>query len=148
MPTARPRRSSETPPPPGLTRSALGTEAAVVARHATAVDLCVFDGATEERVPLRRSAHGMWWDIVPDLAPGTRYGFRVDGPWQPDQGHRHNPHKLLLDPYGHAVDGWVRWGPEVYGHVVDAEGRVAARVLGEVTETTLRGLVDDVAAGR
>ncbi len=131
MSTVRPRRSSETPPPPGLTRSALGTEAAVVARHATAVDLCVFDGGAEERVPLRRSGQGLWWDVVPDLAPGTRYGFRVDGPWQPEHGHRHNPRKLLLDPYGRAVDGWVRWGPEVYGHVVDDEGRARPEVRDE-----------------
>ncbi|WP_324616620.1 glycogen debranching protein GlgX [Ornithinimicrobium avium] len=128
---ARPRRSSQTPPPPGVSRSALGTEAAVLARHATAVDLCVFDGDAEERVPLRRSAHGVWWDLVPDLSPGTRYGFRVDGPWSPAQGHRHNPHKLLLDPYGHAVDGWVRWAPAVYGHAVDEGGHARPDVRDE-----------------
>lgn len=122
--TARPRRSLETPPPLGVTRSALGTEVAVVARHATGVDLCVLAEGGERRVPLRRTAHGIWWDLVPDglLAPGTRYGFRVDGPWDPHTGHRHNPAKLLLDPYGHGVDGWVHWEPEVYGHVVDEHG--------------------------
>ncbi|RIK17101.1 MAG: glycogen debranching enzyme GlgX [Acidobacteria bacterium] len=129
--SGRPRRSSETPPPLGLSRSELGTEAAVLARHATAVDLCVFEGRHEERVPLRRSAHGVWWDVVPDLAPGTRYGFRVDGPWVPHQGHRHNPSKLLLDPYGHAVEGWVRWNPAVYGHVVGADGQARPDVRDE-----------------
>ncbi len=126
----RPRRSPETPPPLGVTTSPLGTEVAVVARHATAVELCVLDddpaaGGRETRVPLRRRAHGMWWDQVPEgmLVPGTRYGFRVDGPWDPRAGHRHNPAKLLLDPYGRAVDGWVHWEPEVYGHAVDAGGR-------------------------
>ncbi|GGK59557.1 glycogen debranching protein GlgX [Ornithinimicrobium pekingense] len=117
----RPRRSLETPPPLGVTMSVLGTEVAVVARHATAVDLCLFTEGSEKRLPLRRTAHGIWWDLVPDgaLVPGTRYGFRVDGPWDPHVGHRHNAAKLLLDPYGQAVDGWVHWEPEVYGHVVD-----------------------------
>ncbi len=121
----RPRRSCETPPPLGVTTSALGTEVAVVARHATSVDLCIFDPGGERRIPLRRSAYGIWWDQVPGdaLGPGTRYGFRAEGPWDPHAGHRHNPAKLLLDPYGQAVDGWVHWEPEVYGHVVDDQGR-------------------------
>src|SRR5699024_3042174 len=110
--------STDTPPPPGVTRTAAGTEVAVVASHATSVELCLFDGAHERRIPLRHRAHDTWWDAVPELTPGTRYGFRVEGPWDPDAGHRHNPAKLLLDPYGHAVEGWVHWGPEVYGHVV------------------------------
>lgn len=126
--STRPRRSPETPPPLGVTRSALGTEVAVLARHASAVHLCVNGvngpAGQEQRLPLRRHAHGIWWDTVPEglLGPGTRYGFRVEGPWEPQAGHRHNPAKLLLDPYGHAVDGWVHWEPEVYGHVVDADG--------------------------
>ncbi|MFB9732512.1 glycogen debranching protein GlgX [Ornithinimicrobium kibberense] len=124
-PPLRPRRSTDTPPPPGVTRTAAGTEVAVVAAHATAVELCLFDGAHERRIPLRHRAHGTWWDEVPELTPGTRYGFRVEGPWDPDAGHRHNPAKLLLDPYGHAVEGWVRWGPEVYGHVVDTSGHAS-----------------------
>lgn len=125
VPPARPRRSPESPPPLGVTTSELGTEVAVVARHATAVELCVDTPDGERRVPLRWHVSGIWWDVVPEglLAPGTRYGFRADGPWDPAAGHRHNPAKLLLDPYGRAVDGWVHWEPEVYGHVVDADGR-------------------------
>ncbi|GAA5165077.1 glycogen debranching protein GlgX [Ornithinimicrobium tianjinense] len=125
-PPLRPRRGTDVPPPLGVTRSESGTEVAVMARHATAVEVCLFDADGERRVPLRRTAYGIWWDCVPDLLPGTRYGFRVHGPWQPEAGHRHNPDKLLLDPYGHAVDGWVHWRPEVYGHVVDDHGNAAS----------------------
>ncbi|WP_122260950.1 glycogen debranching protein GlgX [Ornithinimicrobium cerasi] len=124
-PHVRPRRSTDVPPPLGVTRWGSGTEVAVVARHATAVDLCLFDAAGERRIPLRRTAYGIWWDDVPELVPGTRYGFRVDGPWQPEHGHRHNPGKLLLDPYGGAVEGWVHWRPEVFGHAVDDAGHSA-----------------------
>ena len=125
-PPLRPRRGTDVPPPLGVTRSESGTEVAVVARHATAVEVCLFDGDGERRVPLGRTAYGIWWDTVPDLVPGTRYGFRVHGEWNPEAGHRHNPDKLLLDPYGDAVDGWVHWRPEVYGHVVDGHGHAAS----------------------
>src|SRR5690606_24125239 len=74
-PPLRPRRSTDTPPPPGVTRTAAGTEVAVVAAHATSVELCLFDGAHERRIPLRHRAHDTWWDAVPELTPGTRYGF-------------------------------------------------------------------------
>ena len=121
-PPFHPRRSTDTPPPLGITRNGAGPEIAVLPRHATRVEVCTFDGDGERRVPLTRSAYGIWWDDVPELVPGTRYGFRVDGPWRPVDGHRHNPAKLLLDPYGGAVDGWVHWRPEVYGHVVDDHG--------------------------
>ncbi|MFX0538028.1 glycogen debranching protein GlgX [Ornithinimicrobium sp. Y1847] len=122
-PPIRPRRSTDTPPPLGLTRGAHGTEIAVVARHATAVELCILDPAGgERRRELGRTAYGIWWDEAPELTPGTRYGFRVHGPWAPAEGHRHNPHKLLLDPYAAAIAGEVTWAPEVWGHVVDHHG--------------------------
>lgn len=125
-PPIRPRRSTDRPPSIGLTLTDDGPELAVVARHASAVEVCVTgpDGA-ERRTPLTRTAYGIWWDLVPDLVPGARYGLRVDGPWDPEAGHRHNPAKLLLDPYAHAVEGEVTWSPEVFGHVVDEHGHGA-----------------------
>ena len=121
-PRIRPRRSTDRPPPLGLTQTSAGPELAVLARHATAVHVCLEDADGERRIPLTRTAYGIWWDLVPELVPGTRYGLRVEGPWDPDAGHRHNPNKLLVDPYGHAVEGEVRWAPEVYGHTVDHRG--------------------------
>jgi len=115
-----PRHPADLPPPLGVTEGPDGPQLAVLAAHADAVEVCLFgpDG-TEQRVPLRRRAYGIWWDTVPGLAPGARYGLRVHGPWDPVRGHRHNPAKLLLDPYAGALEGEVRWGPEIHGHVVD-----------------------------
>ncbi|MGO0574943.1 glycogen debranching protein GlgX [Ornithinimicrobium panacihumi] len=121
-PPFHPRRSTDTPPPLGITRNGAGTEIAVLARHATGVEVCIFDGDGERRIPLTRNAYGIWWDTVEELTPGTRYGLRVDGPWEPYEGHRHNRDKLLLDPYGQSVDGSVEWAPELYGHTVDKHG--------------------------
>ncbi|MBA2695334.1 MAG: glycogen debranching protein GlgX [Actinobacteria bacterium] len=93
----------------------------MLARHAEAVELCLFDEAGAQRVvPLRHRSYGIWWDHVPGVAPGQRYGYRVHGPWAPRAGHRHNPAKLLMDPYAVALESEVRWGPEVFGHRVDA----------------------------
>ena len=53
------------------------------------------------------------------MVAGQRYGLRVDGPWDPGAGHRHDPAKLLLDPYARALEGELRWGPEVFAHAVE-----------------------------
>ena len=106
----------------GATPEAGGTTFALYAGHATAVELCLFDGpephAKETRLPLEDGAHGVWSRHVPDVGPGQLYGYRVHGPWEPSAGHRHNPEKLLIDPYAKAVTGKVSWRPEVFGHHV------------------------------
>ncbi|WP_114907101.1 glycogen debranching protein GlgX [Ornithinimicrobium murale] len=118
VPTHRP----DVPPPLGVTLHNGTADVSVLATHAEAVELCLFDDdGAERRIPLSRKAYGIWWDVVEGVRPGQRYGFRVHGPWSPEQGHRHNPAKLLLDPYAGAIAGDVRWGPEVFGHVVDQE---------------------------
>ncbi|WP_109473792.1 glycogen debranching protein GlgX [Ornithinimicrobium cavernae] len=115
-----PRRRPDVPPPLGVTVHDGGADVSVLAVHADAVELCLFDDdGAERRVPLSRKAYGIWWDVVADVRPGQRYGFRVHGPWAPREGHRHNPAKLLQDPYAGALEGEVTWGPEVFGHTVD-----------------------------
>ncbi len=109
------------PPAPGVTLTDQGGEVCVYAGRADAVQLCLFEpgdrtGASERRIPLPERLYGHWFATVPELTPGTRYGFRVHGPWAPHDGLRHNHHKLLLDPYGRAVEGEVTWSPEVFGH--------------------------------
>ena len=96
----------------------------MLAPNAQLVEVCLLedDGSgrlRERRVPLRRRTHGVWHDWLPGVGEGQRYGLRVHGPWEPSRGHRHNPAKLLLDPYARGVTGDVRWGPEVFGQVVD-----------------------------
>ncbi|MFE9707394.1 glycogen debranching protein GlgX [Streptomyces sp. NPDC005930] len=110
-----------------------GTNFALWAGGAEAVELCLFDGpgpgAGERRVPLTELTHEIWHGFVPGVVPGQRYGYRVHGRWDPWTGARWNPAKLLLDPYARAVDGDFALPPEVYGHVRDwPEQRVADTV--------------------
>ena len=77
--------------------------------HATRVDLClVNDRAIETVVPLTEVDAHVWHGYVPNCQPGQRYGYRVHGPYEPSEGHRFNPHKLLLDPYAKAIAGQIR----------------------------------------
>jgi isoamylase len=78
--------------------------------------LCLFDQAgTETQIPITNNDADIWHAFVPGVGPGQAYGYRVGGPWNPAQGLRCNPAKLLLDPYAKAVSGTVTFGPEVLG---------------------------------
>ncbi|MFY0508933.1 glycogen debranching protein GlgX [Streptomyces anulatus] len=97
-----------------------GTNFALWAGGAEAVELCLFDArGTETRCPLTELTHEIWHGFVPGVRPGQRYGYRVHGRWDPWTGARWNAAKLLLDPYARAVDGTFALPPEVYGHVRD-----------------------------
>ncbi|MFJ3580855.1 glycogen debranching protein GlgX [Streptomyces sp. NPDC090127] len=97
-----------------------GTNFALWAGGAEAVELCLFDaGGAERRLPLSELTHEIWHGFVPGVGAGQRYGFRVHGRWDPWTGARWNPAKLLLDPYARAVDGDFALPAEVYGHVRD-----------------------------
>ena len=101
-----------------------GVDVVVSAPFAEAVWLCLLetsdDGSLlERRVSLMPRLHGRWHAHVPGVSAGQRYGFRVEGPWDPDHGMRHNPAKLLLDPYARGLAGEVELRPEIYGHQVD-----------------------------
>ncbi|HET6635210.1 MAG TPA: glycogen debranching protein GlgX, partial [Streptomyces sp.] len=97
-----------------------GTNFALWAGGAEAVELCLFDETGREtRCPLTELTHEIWHGFLPGIGPGTRYGYRVHGRWDPWTGARWNPAKLLLDPYARAVDGDFTLPPEVYGHVRD-----------------------------
>ena len=104
--------------PLGATWSPESTNFAVHAPRGTAAWVCLFDDeGTETRHQLTEQTLSVWHGAIPDVAPGTRYGFRVDGPWAPDQGLRFNPDKLLLDPFARAVCGDLVPDPAVYGYV-------------------------------
>ncbi|WP_443072332.1 glycogen debranching protein GlgX [Streptomyces sp. RPT161] len=106
---------------------AQGTNFALWAGGAEAVELCLFDAeGTEARLPLTELTHEVWHGFVPGVRPGQAYGYRVHGRWDPWTGARWNPAKLLLDPYARAVDGEFALPPEVYGHVRDWPDRAVA----------------------
>ncbi len=107
------------PNPLGATFDGGGVNFAVFSAHAEAVELCLFtdDGTAERaRIPLRERDGDTWHVRVAGLGPGTKYGFRVHGPYEPEAGHRFNPNKLLLDPYAKQLSGRLHWNDAVYGY--------------------------------
>ncbi len=112
------------PHPLGATWDGVGVNFALFSANATKVELCLFDqdGKTElERIELPEYTDEVWHGYLPDARPGSVYGYRVHGPWQPEAGHRFNPHKLLLDPYAKGHVGELRWGPEVFAYQLETE---------------------------
>ncbi len=112
--------TSGLPYPLGATPGAGGTNFAVASEIADSVEVCLFDAdGAETRVELpERTAH-VFHGFLPGVGPGSRYGLRVHGPWDPANGLRCNAAKLLLDPHATAVDGDVIWGEAVFGHRFD-----------------------------
>lgn len=118
--TPRPGR----PAPLGATWDGDGTNFALYSEDARAVTLCLFDsvgGDPVKTIALDERNHDVWHVYVPGVHPGTRYGYRVDGEYDPAHGLRFNPAKLLLDPYARAIDGTVTWDDSVFGH--DTSGK-------------------------
>ncbi|MGY4292191.1 glycogen debranching enzyme GlgX [Bradyrhizobium sp. i1.4.4] len=118
----RSRITEGKPFPLGATWDGLGVNFALFSAHATKVDLCLFDdtGETEiERIELPEYTDEVWHGYLPAARPGTVYGYRVHGPYEPDAGHRFNPNKLVLDPYAKQLVGQLRWGPELFGYQLD-----------------------------
>ena len=108
------------PYPLGATWDGLGVNFALYSRHATKVELCLFDmrGREIERVALPEYTDEIWHGYLPDARPGQRYGYRVHGPYAPEAGHRFNPNKLLLDPYAKQIVGEVKWAPHLFGYTL------------------------------
>ncbi len=106
--------------PLGSTWSQESTNFAVHAPNATTTWVCLFDDeGTETRHQLTEHTLGIWHGAIPDVEPGACYGYRVDGPWDPHQGLRFNPEKLLLDPFARAISGRVEHGPAIFGHNIE-----------------------------
>ena len=98
------------PFPHGANFDGAGTNYSLFSEVAEAVELCLFDDeGGEQRVPMEEVDAFAWHAYLPNVGPGQRYGWRVHGPWDPDNGHRCNPSKLLIDPYAKAIEGQVDW---------------------------------------
>ena len=113
-----------TPYPLGATWDGAGTNFALFSEVAEGVELCLVDDDGEHRVELTEVDGFVWHGYLPDVGPGQRYGYRVHGPYEPAKGHRCNPAKLLLDPYGKAVDGRVRWHESLFGYRFSDQSRI------------------------
>ena len=109
------------PYPLGATWDGTGTNFALFSEAAEQVELCLLNGdeaaqLNETRIALTETDAFVWHGYLPDVAPGQRYGYRVHGPYDPARGHRCNPAKLLLDPYGKAINGDVRWDEALFSY--------------------------------
>jgi len=101
--------------PLGATWDGMGTNFSIFSEVAHRVQLCLFDEEGKEtQVDLPEVTAFIWHGYLPNVGPGQRYGYRVHGPWDPQNGHRCNPAKLLLDPYGKAMVGGVQWNEAVF----------------------------------
>lgn len=101
-----------------------GTSFALFSNHATQVDLCLYDASGQRetaRLPLPEMEGGIWYGFMPGIGAGQLYGYRVHGPYAPEEGHRFNPNKLLLDPYARETLGSVNWDDALFGYVVGQE---------------------------
>jgi isoamylase len=105
------------PYPLGATYDGSGTNFALFSEVADRVELCLFDeDGTEECVPLVEVDAYVWHAYLPNIGPGQRYGFRVHAPYDPANGVRSNPAKLLLDPYAKATSGDIDWDQSLFSY--------------------------------
>jgi len=110
--------------PRGATWDGQGVNFALFSQHAEQVELCLFDDTgrhERQRIKLRERTDHVWHCYLPQARPGMAYGYRVHGPYKPDDGHRFNPNKLLLDPYAKDMVGQLRWSDALYGYTVGSK---------------------------
>ncbi|HET6576540.1 MAG TPA: glycogen debranching protein GlgX, partial [Fimbriiglobus sp.] len=119
---AMPRVWPGRPYPLGATWDGAGVNFALFSENAAKVELCLFDtpDAPKEthRIELKEQTDQVWHCYLPDVHPGQLYGYRVHGPYEPAQGHRFNPHKLLLDPYAKLLGRDVKWDDSLFGYKI------------------------------
>ena len=134
------------PYPLGATWDGAGVNFALFSEHAVKVELCLFDSIDDRKerhtVHLREQTDMVWHGYLPDVEPGQLYGYRVYGPYDPAQGHRFNPNKIVLDPYAKAIGRDVRWDDSVFGYQVgkddlsfDSRDNAAFAPLASVIDT-------------
>ncbi len=105
--------------PLGATFDGTGINFAIFSAHAEKIMLCLFDPAGRREVAryeLPEWTDEVWHGYLPDALPGLVYGYRAYGPYEPEQGHRFNPNKLLLDPYARRLAGALRWTDALFGY--------------------------------
>lgn len=109
------------PYPLGATWDGEGVNFTLYAENAATVELCLFETRQRPeiaRLKLTERSHHVWHGYVPEIEPGQLYGFRVHGIYDPENGHRFNPNKLLIDPYAKAIAGNIKWNDDVFGYQI------------------------------
>jgi isoamylase len=110
------------PYPLGAHWDGSGVNFSLFAENASGVKLCLYDGSKgkneETRIAVKEQTDWVWHIYLPDVRPGQLYGYRVEGPYEPEKGPRYNSGKLLLDPYAKAIAGSVEWSDALFGYTV------------------------------
>jgi glycogen operon protein len=113
------------PYPLGATWDGAGVNFALFSENATGVELCLFDSPDAEsesrRIPFVERTDLVWHAYLPEARPGQLYGYRVYGPYEPQAGHRFNPHKLLIDPYAKSLASTTKWDDSVFGYTIGSD---------------------------
>ncbi len=113
------------PYPLGANWDGKGVNFALFSENATGAQLCLFDSDAADSpvttLQMTEQTNYVWHIYLPGVKPGQRYGFRVEGPYDPANGQRFNPNKLLLDPYAKAIDGRINWNDAVFGYPVTSQ---------------------------
>ena len=115
------RLEAGSPYPLGASFDGLGVNFAVFSANADRIDLCLFDPSGRRQIaclPLPEWTDEVWHGYLPGAKPGLLYGFRAHGRYEPENGHRFNPNKLLLDPYAKQLSGSVRWTDSLHSYRV------------------------------
>jgi glycogen operon protein len=114
------------PFPLGATVTPVGTNFSLYSENATEVELCLFNGEKDEtesaRIRFTEVSGNIWHALLPGIGHGQLYGYRVSGPYEPHNGHRFNPNKLLIDPYAKAIAGSLDWDDSLFGYQVGDPG--------------------------
>ncbi len=110
------------PYPLGATWDGAGVNFAIFSENATGVELCLYDWPAGKhemaRIRMPEQTDQIWHAYLPEARPGQLYGYRVHGPYAPEDGHRFNPAKLLLDPYAKAIAGTIQWSDALFGYTI------------------------------
>ena len=110
------------PYPLGATWDGEGVNFAIFSENATAVELCLFDGPDSDRdsarIRVEEQTDQVWHVYLPEVRPGQHYGYRIQGPYEPEAGHRFNPNNLLIDPYAKSIVGTIQWSDAVFGYII------------------------------
>jgi glycogen operon protein len=107
--------------PRGATWDGEGVNFSLFSAHGEKVELCIFDPAGRrelQRVELKERTDDAWHCYLPEARPGLMYGYRVHGPYDPERGHRFNPHKLLIEPNARHIQGQIKWSDAQFGYRV------------------------------
>ena len=113
------------PYPLGATWDGEGVNFALFSEHATGVELCLFDKPEDveesRKISFAELTDHVWHAYLPDVRPGQFYGYRVHGPYKPEEGHRFNPNSLLIDPYAKAITGRIQWSNALFAYKVGGD---------------------------